>query len=305
MKIVGRCSVFLLLGLLASQSAQAVWSATSLNGYITVSDGVGPQSYEAGLGKLTGPDPYPAAGSYTNYEYDPMDPASGIGVIEGMMVSTVFAPDNSSVIARNGNHVTTAYMAVDPVNQNKPLTPMAQPSSYFQVINVRGLGGVFEGWDYTVGGVLPGIPGQPPFVDDQGDPNPIPVGALSMLFQRDQYVLQFGLNGIDVYDPRLDPVTGWPTNPTSNMYLDFYDRNGALVDQVIVNLGRTTISDPDRLLLAFQTTPSAPLFAGVTMTTDDKFGLRYGAISYGTPVPPSLPLILTGMVWLLRPRRCQ
>jgi hypothetical protein len=194
----------------------------------------------------------------------------GIGQINAAMISSVFAPDHSTIVRRNG-FVTgpTDYetLPASSPSQANPLTLTTQ--GHNQNFEVNDLSIPFPQFGFAVNGLIDGNP----------------EGILSMLFDYEQVVLGFNILGIDPQDP--------VTNPDTSLFVDFFDRNGAILDRIDVSLA----GQPQYLSLYFTVTDPSMLFAGVSISTNDTFGLGYSTIRYATsPEPSSGILVATCLI---------
>jgi len=284
MKSLGRLCFLLLLSALSAQVAKAV-NYTSLTNLVTAADATGPLSYQTTLAGLA-----PLQFGYTAVFND-------VQFIRNIALGSIFLPDQTSLVHRSGSNPPSDYEAVAVGSSGNPLTlamnSAADPyKTEIGVMNIKGLGGALAGWDAMLIGILKADSSSTP-------PRTLDVSsaAASLMYSFDQHAVALGLTGIDIYDPI--------TNPDSNMFVDFYARDGALIDRLTVMFNRKTISERDTMSLVFRTVPGADLIAGITLTNSDTRGLGYGTFTYDTPEPPGVTLILPFLasLWAWNPMR--
>lgn len=278
MKSLGRLCFLLLLSALSAQVAHAV-VYTSLYGRVTAADATGPLYYQTTLTELAPP----GLGNTAFF--------NDLQFIRNIALGSIFLPDQTSLVQRNGSSSPSDYEVVAVGSSGNPLTVgMNSATDPYKtnigVMNIKGIGGELAGWDSMLLGNLEADPSTtPPRTQD------ISSAAVSLMYSFDQHAVAFGLTGIDIYNSI--------TNPDSNMFVDFYARDGSLIDRLTMMFNRKTILDPGTMSLLFRAVPGADLIAGITLTTSDTRGLAYGIFTYDTPEPPGLTLILPVLAGLL------
>lgn len=115
-------------------------------------------------------------------------------------------------------------------------------------------------------------------------------GTLSFLYALPQDVIGFDVYGVDTYSDTK--------NPNSYLYIAFFADDGALIDNLTLNLQQFT-GVAQAYSLWFDTAGAAKTIKGITLSTTDRSGVSYADFEYEVqvPAPPviammALPLLL-------------
>lgn len=152
-------------------------------------------------------------------------------------------------------------------------------------------------FDYLLVGYI-GPAAQPPVHPFRAN-----TGALSILYDLAQNEIGIDILGIDQWDV-ID-------NPSSMFYVTFFGEDGAVLDNVSLDVGRGATGDcdfndlfgtpPCARHLMFQTANGAATIKGITISTSDTSGLNYTNLAYRQvaepPVASVLLLPLMMLVW--------